>query len=116
MKFFYNGKLVRTSRTHNYRYAIIMKEDAESDAAKIKPFACSKDMTGIDSNLAYLSKDLRMWEAVKNGTYVKKNSHYFSREQLIAQANEWYGSVDAAIQKQKELFSQWIVVKLEAQE
>lgn len=116
MKFYFNDKLVRTSKTHVYKYAIVKKADAESDATKIKPFACSKDMKGIDSNLAYLSKDLRMWEEVKKGTYIKKNSHYFSREQLIAQANEWYGSVDEAIRKQKEWFAKWIVVRLEARE
>ena len=115
MKFYYKGKLVRASKTHEYKYAIIKKSDAESDAVKIKPFACSKDMKGIESNLAYLSKELRCYKAVKSGTYVKK-PHCYSSKELEKLMVEFYGSVDAAIEAKQAWFDQWIVVELEAKE
>ena len=39
MKFYYNGQLVRTSKTRNYKYAII-REIGD----KIKVYACSETM------------------------------------------------------------------------
>lgn len=116
MKFYYKGKLVRTSKTHVYRYAIIKKADAESDAPKIKPFACSKDMKGIESNLSYLSHDLRIYKAVQAGTYVKTKSYQYSAKQIEKMLIEFYGSVDAAVAKKQEWFDQYIVVELEARE
>lgn len=37
MKFYYNGQLVRTSKTRNYKYAIIRENEG-----KIKVYACSE--------------------------------------------------------------------------
>ena len=117
MKFYYKDKLVRTSKTHEYRYAIVKRADIESNADKIKPFACSKDMQGIESNLSYLSKELRMYEEVKKGTYkppTRRGFKYYTAKQIEANAIEWYGSLDEAIQEQKEFFEQWVVVELES--
>lgn len=117
MKFYYKDKLVRTSKTHEYRYAIVKRADIESDANKIKPFVCSKDMEGIESNLVPLIKELRMYEEVKKGTYkppTRRGWTYYTAKQIEANAIERYGSLDAAIQKQKEFFEQWVVVELES--
>lgn len=117
MKFYYNGKLVRTSKEHIYKYAIVKRADIESDAAKIKPFACSKDLKGIDSNLAYLSKELRVYEAVKKGTYQRRKINGFltqTAKQIEADAIEYYGSLDAAIENRRQWVAQWVVVELDA--
>lgn len=114
MKFYYNGALVRTSKTHIYKYAIIRKEDLNTTKKKIKPFACSKDMKGIESNLAYLSRDLRIYKAVKHGTYVKIKPYQYSPKEMEKRIIELYGSVEAAIKRAQELFDQWTVVELTA--
>ena len=114
MKFYYNGALVRTSKTHIYKFAIIRKSDLDTTASKITPYACSRDMKGIESNLAYLSRGLRIYKAVKAGTYVKKKPYEYTSKELETLAIENYGSLDAAIEKKQQDFDQWAVVELTA--
>lgn len=117
MKFYYNGKLIRTSKTHEYKYAIIRKDDIKRNAPKITPFACSKDMKGIESNLSYLSKDLRLYKSVKNGTYKPRRKYGCpakTAKEIEQFCIKWYGSLDAAIEAEQRNFDQWTVIELES--
>ena len=117
MKFYYNGKLVRTSKTHEYKYAIVKRADIESDAERIKPFACSKDMKGVESNLAYLSKTLRRYQSVKDGTYKRTRINgipTYTAKEVEQSCIKWYGSLDAAIEAERKAYEQWVVVELES--
>lgn len=46
MKFYYNGQLVRTSKTRNYKYAIV-RESGD----KIKVYACSETLENASKRL-----------------------------------------------------------------
>lgn len=55
MKYYYNGNLIRTSKTHTYTHAV-MKPDG-------KAFACSSSFDGAKKAL---QKEINGWEASKN--------------------------------------------------
>ena len=48
MKFYYNGKLVRTSKTHNYNYALIWFKDN----GELVTIACSEKLEVIEARKA----------------------------------------------------------------
>lgn len=55
MKFYYNGNLIRTSKTHTYTHAVL-KPDG-------KAFACSSSLDGAKKAV---QKEISGWEASKN--------------------------------------------------
>ena len=54
MKFYYNGNLIRTSKTHTYTHAVL-KPDG-------KPFACSSSLDGAKKAI---QKEIGGWETSK---------------------------------------------------
>lgn len=48
MKFYYNGRLVRTSKTHDYKWAVI----EEMDDGTLKIYGCRADRAAADAELA----------------------------------------------------------------
>lgn len=107
MKFYYNGKLVRTSKTHEYKYALI---NTETEKAR----ACSKDLKGVHAELAYLRKGLDVYLAVQNGTYRQKDRGCYTAKQIEENAIRWYGSLQAAIDNEKAFLAKYKIVELEA--
>lgn len=71
MKFYYNGKLVRTSKTHEYKYALLNRAD--------RTLACSATRKGAETayNRAYKDKAcwLDIYTKVLNGTYRPKKTN-----------------------------------------
>lgn len=109
MKFYYNGQLVRTSKTHEYKYALLNTNTG-------KAYACSKDMKGIDKAIAEASRTLNLYKSVKNGTYRRKDRWSRTAEQLEQGAIEYWGSLDNCIAEFEKDFAKYKVVELEARD
>lgn len=105
MKFYYQGHLIRTSKTHNYKYAIIDKET-------FKAYRCSKDLKGIQSGLHEIRRNLDVLLSVQNGTYIQKPRCCTAKE-IENNKIKYYGSLQNAIDKEKEYVNSFIVVELE---
>lgn len=108
MKFYYKGHLIRTSKTHNYKYAVIDKET-------FKAYRCSKDMKGIQSALHEIRRRLDILLSVQNGTYIQKPRCYSAKE-IENNQIKYYGSLQNAIDEQKEYVNSFIVVELETKQ
>ena len=98
MKFYYNGQLVRTSKNHEYKYALINTQTG-------KCYACWKDRKNPEAELQYRSRNLLVYKAVKNGTYRQKDKYHCTAEQIRKDAEKYYGSLDNAIAEIDEYIS-----------
>lgn len=107
MKFYYNGKLVRTSKTHEYKFALLNTETG-------KAYACSKDMKGMDRAMSEVSRTYNLYLSVKNGTYRRKDRWCYTAEQIEANCIKYFGSLDNAIAEHKAQIDKYKVVELEA--
>lgn len=107
MKFYYNGNLVRTSKTHEYKFALLNTETG-------KAYACSKDMKGMDRALSEVSQTYNLYLSVKNGTYRRKDRWARTAEQLEAGAVKYWGSLDNALTELKQDVDKYKIVELEA--
>lgn len=119
MKFYYNGKLVRTSKNHVYTHAVINENGG--------CIACSSTRKGaeqvISSEISYnerrLQTQLNKKKAIEEGAAgywdVSERKHYWEKfrgkdYQTLEYAEEqieWY-------KKQIEVVRSWKVVELEA--
>lgn len=107
MKFYYNDKLIRTSQTHVYKFAVLHGD---------RCLGCSTTREGALKNACALNnakKDLAIFESVLNGTYVRKSRNHYTAEQIIKRA----GGIEA-VKKQidscKTYIAECVVVELEA--
>lgn len=107
MKFYYNGNLVRTSKTHEYKFALLNTETG-------KAYACSKDMKGMDRAMSEVSRTYNLYLSVKNGTYRRKDRWCYTAKQIEDNCIEYYGSLDKAIEEQRQRVAKYKVVELEA--
>ena len=107
MKFYYNGQLVRTSKTHEYKYAVINTETG-------KAYACSKDMKGIDKAMSEIRRPLNHYQSLKNGTYRRKDRWSYTLKQATEKAIEMYGSIENAIAECEANVARYKIVELEA--
>lgn len=102
MKFYYNGKLIRTSAKHNYKYACINEETGYV-------WGCSETKDGAMRNLNSRVSEVRQRienckkaiQAIKNGkdyyfcswgrstnkTEITRNQDYY--EEIITESREW---------------------------
>lgn len=109
MKFYYNGKLIRTSKTHEYKYALVNKNSLQA-------YRCSKDMKGIEAAKSEIARDLNLLLSVKNGTYKRKDRWSSTAKEIEEQFIKWYGSMENAIDHNRKYCEQFMVVELEARE
>lgn len=107
MKFYYNDKLIRTSQTHEYKFAVLHGD---------RCLGCSTTREGALKNAYALNnakKDLAIFESVLNGTYVRKSRNHYTAEQIIKRA----GGIEAVkkqIESCKTYITECVVVELEA--
>lgn len=106
MKFYYNGKLVRTSKTHEYKYALINIETGHC-------YACGADRRNPENELNYRSGNLRVYKAVKNGQYRQKDKCHCTADEIRKNAEKYYGSLENAIAECEKYISKLQIVELE---
>ena len=107
MKFYYNGQLVRTSKTHEYKFAVI-------NTKTMKAWGCSKDLKGIEAQWSQLCRTLNLYKSVKNGTYRQKDRWHNTAKQIEANCIKYYGSLDEAIKLEEDRIADFKIVELEA--
>lgn len=109
MKFYYNGKLIRTSRTHEYNFAAISPTG--------KCLTCSATYEGCAKNLATLTANGRGWlsayEAIYYGTF-KETKGGWTIKDIMGRFNNSREELKEAIEKKKAYFDGIKIVKLEA--
>ena len=109
MKFYYNGKLIRTSKTHEYKYAVLHGD---------KCLGCSATREGALKTayaLANAKKSLALYESVLNGTYIRKSRNHYTAEQIIRNAGGVEG-IKREIEGYKAYISECVLVELEARD
>ena len=67
MKFYYNGKLMRTSKTHEYKFAIIWPDGTLSSCHGTREAAEKEYRRLISENETAIADDLKAIEALKAG-------------------------------------------------
>lgn len=105
-KHYYKDTLIRTSKTHQYSFALLNK-------FTLVPYTCSSTMKGIEKAQREIAQRLNIYKAVKAGTYVKKDRWSYSAKEIEANCVRYYGSLDQAIAEQQAYVDRFIVVRLE---
>lgn len=109
MKFYYEGTLLRTSKTHHYTHAIIKRTNDG-----IKCIGCSSSLEKakklMENHPTY--QDYKLALSVQNGTYKKRNSYSNSIEYLKERAIENYGSIDAWVNRYETIINSWEIVEI----
>lgn len=119
MKFYYNGQLVRTSKSHEYTHAVI---DTITGGCKGCRVGKDKAEAIISTEVAYYEKKINNYTNAikamkngKNGYYAKDGRHTyfrkFSSDSTIERYNEWIEWNRNYINSVK---ANWKVVELEA--
>lgn len=119
MKFYYNGKLIRTSKSHTYTHAVI-----DTVTGGCKGCRASKETAEaiISTEVAYYEKKIGNYKNAvkalqngKSGYYAKdgRRTYYskFSADSTVERYNEWIGWDRNYINSVK---ANWQVVELEA--
>ena len=120
MKFYYNGKLVRTSKTHEYHYAIVKADGSKARSCHGTLKAAQNEMNRViaEYNGAIASLNERR-KALQNGRkfYFIKNGR---REyKYIFTENDTVEDCDRRIEEVEEGFKwfteNWKIVELQAE-
>lgn len=120
MKFYYNGKLVRTSKTHEYTHAVIDMSDGSLKGCR----ACKENAEAlIKSEIAqyekWIAEKKKAIEAIKSGRnyYITKERgrSYKIKIDQPYQTIEWYeNGIKGNSMGIEKIKSNWQVVELEA--
>ena len=110
MKFYYQGQLIRTSKTHHYTHAVIKR----TENGWI-PYGCSSSYKGAEKMMmnSIPFKSYRLWVSVQNGSYRPKDRWAYSLEQMRKKAVENYGSVENAVNSAREKIEGFEIVEVE---
>ena len=102
MKFYYNGQLVRTSKTRHYKYAIVRKY-----GDKVKVYACSETLENAQKRLETEKRDQKE-RAESNLKWCKIPENY-------QWCVEYYGACnpEADYQQRLENINHLTIVELE---
>lgn len=111
MKFYYKGKLIRTSKTHHYTHAIIYNREDGTFACH----GCSATEQGAEKLYRALPNvhNYGIWLSVQNGTYKKKDKWSNSIEKMRENAVKYYGSVDEAVEAHRKVVARYEIVEIE---
>ena len=108
MKFFYNGKLIRTSRSHEYKYAAI--------TANGNCLCCSSTLDGcvklLEQKTANGKGWLRNYEQVYNGTFVEKKGGWEVKD-IMGMFNDSLDELKNEIDRLKAYYDGIKIVELE---
>jgi hypothetical protein len=121
MKFYYNGKLIRTSKTGEYKYALLDQNGkcltcsaTLKGAQSYKDSAISKKRNSIKSNenlINALRTGASHFDAIANG----KTSRVKIEKDYIGHSLEFAQTIVAELNESIELISNgWQIVELEA--
>ena len=105
MKYYYNGKLIRTS-DRIYEYAVI-------DTETFKVYGCSGTLKGAESQLRGAQKRVLLIKSLIDGTYRKRKYWHASRKEHIEFFVKYHGSLENALEEAKEEIKNVDIVKLE---
>lgn len=108
MKFYYNGKLIRTSKTHEYKFAAITAEG--------KCLCCSATLDGCKRGLdAYTANGkgwLRNYEEIYNGTF-KETKNGWTVKEIMGRFNNSREKLKEEIDKKKAYYNGIEIVEIE---
>ena len=110
MRYYYNGQLIRTSKTHHYTHAVIIRKED-----KVICYGCSSSEKGAEKlmNDLQIFRSYRTWCSVMNGTYKKKDRWSRSIEEMREVAVKEYGSLEKAVESYKEQVQKFEIVEIE---
>lgn len=60
MKFYYDGELIRTSKTHTYTHAVVAPADPKAENRWVV-FGCRSSLAGAEQLLAETRRVWRVW-------------------------------------------------------
>ena len=110
MKFYYEGQLIRTSKTHHYTHAVIKRtEDGWIT------YGCSSSYKGAENMMrnSIPFQRYRKWISVQDGTYKPKDRWAYNLDQMKKKAIEQYGSIEDAVKNAKEGIEGFEIVEIE---
>lgn len=70
-------------------------------------------MKGIQSALNEIGKKYKLLLSVQNGTYIQKSKNCFTAEEIEKEQVKYYGSLQNAIDSEKDYINSFVVVELE---
>lgn len=110
MKFYFDGQLIRTSKTHHYTHAVIKR--TENDWVL---YGCSSSFEGAEKMMmnSIPFKRYRMWASVQDGSYRPKDRYAYNIEQMRKKADEQYGSIENAVKSSKDGIEGFEIVEIE---
>ena len=119
MKFYYNGKLIRTSKNHEYTHAVIDITTGKCKGCRANEYTAS---TIISTECAWYERQIdnyrnaiKALESGKKGYYAKDGRRtYFSRFDADASVENYTRWIEWNMEHIKEIKANWKVVELEA--
>lgn len=111
MKYYYNGKLVRTSKTREYTHAVLHNGAcvACSSSAALAEKAMNKELSALRGNLSFYKDAAKAVASGKHAMWTKVNGRAF-KVGLDRTAEEYA----KAIEWTEDYMNGWEVVELEA--
>lgn len=118
MKFYFEGQLIRTSKTHHYTHACIIRKDYE-----IICRGCSSTKQGAEKvkadELAYLDRAIEgykraieAFEAGKSG-YVSKRNGFIRFSEINFDLEKWQGYLKSDREHRERIEKTWQIVEIE---
>lgn len=110
MKFYFEGKLIRTSKTHHYTHAVIKR--TENDFIL---YGCSSSYKLAEKMMmdSIPYKRYRKWMAVQDGSYKPRDKWAYSLEKMRKKAVEQFGSVENAVKSSRDGIEGFEIVEIE---
>lgn len=119
MKFYYNDKLIRTSKNHIYTHAVINIDTGKCEGCRAdKANAEAIISTKIAENEKYIRNEenaIKAMEAGKNGYYIKEGRHsWFCKFNANNSIERYKEAIEWLKQDIEYIKANWQVVELEA--
>lgn len=100
MKFYYKDQLMRTSKNHDYKYAII-----EEKNSKIVCQMCSKTYDGCEKGKNKMIAEIKK--------YIRWDQQLLAETDNEQHAKEWQEEIEMLMKRLEEVKANWIIVELE---
>ena len=119
MKFYYNNKLVRTSKNHEYTHAIIDMKSGECIGCRTSYEACQSfintELNGLRRNIENSRRKIKALEAGKTYYIVQEARrswrHDFTERDTVGNSLDWIKRCEEMI---ADWGTNWQIVELEA--
>lgn len=115
-KFYYNGKLVRTSKTHHYTHAVINTKTGKAVGCRSSREAAEAIIASeINWRNDVIANYERAVKAIEKGEtwYTEREGRKSYRMRVSRTAEEYKAFAEQTAERQKEILRDWKVVELE---